>query len=193
MFLSACRGLPCHVPSQLADRLVEVYNLEAKNRLSQIMECFAADVTLANLKTRADVLKGSEALRDSMPSDYAKWNADCSRRLFMQAAGAEPSPESPTFCLDLYPAGHAPGMNAMGKGNVKLPTVLLYRVRENRIDKVWIAPDKEGLAEADRTTEQQVLGSKVYAMAAEVVKAELAEGAEVEHVFNDYRNIETWG
>jgi hypothetical protein len=174
--------------------LVEVYNLASSQRLAQIMSCFAPSVVLSNLKTRADVLKGAEALRDSMPSDFSKWDAECTRRLYMEPASSGGGEnQGPTFCLDFYPAGHAPGVNAMGKGGVRLPTVLLYRVVENVIDQVWIAPDKEGLAEGDKVGEGKVRGSKIYASVAEVLKAQYGEGVDITHVFNDYKDIEVWG
>jgi hypothetical protein len=101
---------------QLADRLVEVYNGSSKRRLDMISECFAPGVKLLNLKTRTVVLEGADKLRDSMPSDYAKWAAECGKRLFVsRKGGGSGDVDAATFCLDLYEAGHAPGINAFGE------------------------------------------------------------------------------
>jgi hypothetical protein len=148
----------------LADRLVEVYNLSGKSRLDQIMECFSVDVVVSNLKTRGVIQRGAQALRDSIPAEYAKLTAECAKRLYIESD----DDNDPTFALDLYPAGQAPGINAVGKGNVKLDTLLLYRVRENKIDHVWIGPDKEGLAKSTKATQETVLGSKVFGLVAQV-------------------------
>lgn len=175
---------------QLADRLVEVYNTSSPRRYDHIAACFQPDVSLCVLKTGAAVIKGVERLRDSMPSDFSKREATCTRRLLILSD----DPADPSFALDLYPAGHAPGMQAFGKGDTPLDTVLLFQAApgaRNRIAQVWIAPDSKGLASAERVSELDVLSSKAFAQAAAVVK-ERVKGATSQH-FHDYKNMETIG
>lgn len=91
-----------------------------------------------------------------MPADSSNCMAECSRRLYMESSNAE----EPTFCLDFYRTGASPGINAFGKGGVKLPTVLLYRVLDNKIDHIWIAPDKEEICNARALNSEKVRNRK---------------------------------
>lgn len=165
--------------------------MSSSKRLDNILACFSSDVVVAVLKSGAQVLKGHEALGRAMPADYAKWQADCTRRLYI---GSD-NPQDPTFCLDYYPAGHGPGFNAMGKGNVKMDTALLYQAGlgpKNTIEKVWIAPDREGVASSEKeVTELGVLGSKLFPQVAAILKEKIT--GKLQYVFNDYSKIETWG
>ncbi len=181
-----------HTHTQLADRLVEVYNTSSPKRYDNIAACFHPDVALCVLRTGAAVIKGVARLRDSMPSDFSKREATCTRRLLLLSE----SPGDPSFALDFYPAGHAPGMQAFGKGDTPLDTALLFEAApgpQNKIAQVWIAPDAKGLATADRVSELDVLSSKAFAQAAAVVKARVSPGSATSHHFHDYSNMETIG
>lgn len=171
---------------------MDVYNTSHPKRYDHIAACFQPDVSLCVLKSGQAVIKGVERLRDSMPSDMARREAQCTRRLLLLSD----DPADPSFACDWYPAGHAPGMQAFGKGDVPLDTILLFEAApgpKNRIAQVWIAPDVKGLATAERVSELDVLSSKVFAQVAAVVKARLKEGSTTRQHFHDYKNMQTIG
>jgi len=161
------------------------------------MECFSEGVEVVNLKTGVVLLQGSQALRDSMPSDWSKWQAQCSKRVYIEGGGdggEEGGKKKADFCVDFYPGGHAPGINAMGKGGVKLPTVLVYRCSQGKvIDKVWIGPDKEGVGDKEGLKKEKVMESKVMKGVVETIVGKELEGHELVISYNDYANIEVWG
>lgn len=125
--------------AQLADRLVEVYNGRSSRRFDALADCFTPDVSLRVLKTNAAVIHGAQPLTASMPAEYAKQTAHVTRRLFITTDLPE---DDPSFSLDFYPAGQGPGMNAFGKGNAKMDTILLFQANPgdtcgNKISKVF--------------------------------------------------------
>jgi len=176
---------------------VEVYNQKSSRRFEALAECFSPDVSLCVLKTNAAVLKGAKSLTASMPADYAKHTANVTRRLFITT---DLSKEDPSFSLDFYPAGQGPGMNAFGKGNVKMDTILLFQVNpgkmsENKISQVWIAPDREEVAsrgrEGGRVMEEDVRKSKVFKQVLAVVQGKVK--GELSYHMHDYVFMETIG
>lgn len=180
--------------AQLADRLVEVYNLSSARRFDNLADCFEPTVSLCVLKTGATVLSGVQALTASMPADYAKHTAAVTRRLFIHTD----HPEDPSFALDFYPAGQGPGINAFGKGNVKMDTILLYQANagaRNKIAQVWIAPDREQVASRGRdkgpVTELSVLSSKVFPQVAAILEGRVQ--GKVQYHMHDYMHMATIG
>lgn len=89
-------------------------------------------------------------------------------------------------------------MNAFGKGNVKMDTILLYEGgvgARNRIAQVWIAADRDEFASGGKgkeVTELSILSSKVFPQVAAVMKAKGVKG-KVSYHFHDYTEIETIG
>jgi hypothetical protein len=125
-------------------------------------------------------------------NSFSKREATCTRRLLILSD----DPTDPSFSLDFYPAGHAPGMQAFGKGNTPLDTAILFQGApgaKNRIAQVWIAPDTKGLATAERVSELDVLSSKLFGQVAAVVKERVKGTSRTSHHFHDYRNMETIG
>jgi hypothetical protein len=78
-----------------------------------------------------------------------------------------------------------------GKGNTRLDTALLYRVANNCIEEIYIAPEREGLATKKGASEQDALRSKVFAMVAPILDEAL--GPEKEYAWNDYLDIPVIG
>lgn len=183
--------------AQLADRLVEVYNGRSSRRFDALADCFTPDVSLRVLKTNAAVIHGAQPLTASMPAEYAKQTAHVTRRLFITTDLPE---DDPSFSLDFYPAGQGPGMNAFGKGNAKMDTILLFQANPgdtcgNKISQVWIAPDREGVAsrgrEGGRVTEEDVVKSKVFRQVLEMVQGKVK--GELRFYMHDYVFMDTIG
>ena len=92
-------------------------------------------------------------------------------------------------------------MNAFGKGNVKMDTILLYQVNpprkmsENKISHVWIAPDREEVAsrgrEGGRVMEEDVRKSQVFKQVLAVVQGKVK--GELSYHMHDYVFMETIG
>lgn len=172
---------------------MEVYNQKSSRRFEALAECFAPDVSLCLLKSGATVVKGVQALTASMPADYAKHTARVTRRLFITTS--LPS-EDPSFSMDFYPAGQGPGINAFGKGNVKLDTILVFEVKSdgrNVINQVWIAPDRDGIASRREdqgvVTELSVLSSKAFPQVAAVLQGRVK--GKISYHMHDYLHMAT--
>lgn len=91
-------------------------------------------------------------------------------------------------------------MNAFGKGNTKMDTMLLYQANpggksENKISRVWIAPDRDGVAsrgkEGGRVTEEDVVKSKVFKQVLGVVQEKVK--GELRFYMHDYVFMDTIG
>ena len=155
-------------------------------------------MSLCVLKTNAAVIQGAKPLTASMPADYAKQTAIVTRRLFITTD--LPEGDDPSFSLDFYPAGQGPGMNAFGKGNARMDTILLFQANpgkrsENKISQVWIAPDREGMAsrgrEGGRVTEEDVVKSKVFKQVLGAGRAKVK--GELRFYMHDYVFMDTIG
>ena len=105
-----------------------------------------------------------------------------------EASGVAP----PTYVLDFYQAGEAPGLAAVVKGGKQADTVVLFRVSSNVITHAWLAPDRDAFAARwSSVTEGEVLASKAASAMLDVLEEQRA--TEFALHFNNYADIVTIG
>ena len=103
-----------------------------------------------------------------------------------------------TYCLDLHRPGTAPGL-----GDPSKHTALLYRCRQSHFTHIWGMTDVEQLAADHELTQEQVLGSKVWRHARDIILRDYHDGGsvasgkafdETAHAhYHNYDKMEVWG
>lgn len=122
----------------LADRLIEVFSYpNSRRRKANVHECLAGNLQILDLASGDKLDEGTEAfIVDS------EWTASASKRLYLECdrKGA------PTFALDFYKAGQAPGLDVTGTSSSpnKTSLVVLYEVAHNQIQRVGDSPQIRG-------------------------------------------------
>jgi hypothetical protein len=170
---------------QVAERVCEVWSqrlkvptgkpLRAEVKLDALLECFHQHATVqplhgkAPLGRRVAVATGGPQLRAALEAaatatlaaagsgSAARAAAGPQQRAYVEMAGGADA-ALPTFCLDVYPPGAAPGFAADGCFAAG-PTpqadavAVLYRVDRSRVSAVWVGPAGDAAATAGASSE----------------------------------------
>jgi hypothetical protein len=182
-------GFPDMPASLVADRYVEVFNGK-EGRLKSIMECVdRRTFELCSLETGDVLVADADAFERIMAA--GSWAVEASKRLFIETENSS----DPTFAIDFYAAGKAPGFGPEGVSARphQKPMVAVYKVQKSKIVKIWTAEDTEGIAGLLSATEEDVCGSDAYAKALDVMIRPGGLTAAPKRYFNDYTKIEVWG
>lgn len=174
---------------QVVNRFLEVFgDANAARRSKNLGECFGPAGTLSNLMSGAEVVRGGAAVTKALAASAAK-RIEPLARLFIEKAGGSRS----DFALDVYSS--PPALTGLGVRNAGPDdaTMVLYRVTNNTIDKVWATSDADGLTELPRVTEAALRASMCWDDIAEALDGAWGKAAALETHFNDYRDAETIG
>jgi hypothetical protein len=92
---------------------------------------------VSNLDSGAVMERGVKKLRLLLGEEYGG-KCEAGKRVFIEGG-----PSDPSFCLDMYGEGLAPGWGPKGLTADNSHAVLaLYRVAQNKINHVWLCPDE---------------------------------------------------
>ena len=153
-------------------------------RMDNMMSLFSSDLRVTRLETGAVVTKGASKIKKSM-AELGASKCEPSKRILIESDGAD----DPTLCLDMYEEAAAPGFGPKGLSSDCVDgAVVLYRVKGNQINHVWVAEDEDMLAANPKITKAGVTASDVWEKVVAVVKDSMT-GAPVCH-FSNYSQTE---
>ena len=187
---------------QVVNRFHDVYatdTLFAKDRIAALSDLFAATATIRSLKTDAEYLSGRESIGASFNKTMAA-PVTVSKRVYIEplddglrdasssSSANTPSTSSISFVMDLHKAGTAPGLGDRAKDNV-----LLYRVHDAEINRIWGSADTEKLAADEDLSKEKLLCSKAWKLVSNLIRKERSLDEEKDAHYHNYDRMETWG
>jgi hypothetical protein len=176
--------------------MIERFNSDSARRAELLSECFdAAAFSIASLRgggadKRQVSVAGAKAV-DAVVASSSRRSTSAKARLRVFAQPATPAAAAgATFVLDFYRAGESPGLAAI-QGGKAADTTVLYRVVGSVITNVWLAPDRDGLAEKGHAVgEAECLRSKPAAAMRDVFADDFGGATPALH-FSNYAELPT--
>eukprot|EP00042_Codosiga_hollandica_P028731 m.153156 g.153156 ORF g.153156 m.153156 type:complete len:373 (+) comp52854_c0_seq1:1382-2500(+) len=169
----------------VVEHFLEVYGGSSKLRVDQIFECVnESSVVIADLQSQDELVPNAEVVRVLKSSSPRK--AEASKRLFIESENKK----DPSFALDLYLVGSVPNF---GQPSLSAPSALLYSVRRNQIEKIWVLEDTGKLAETGTLIQEALTSSPLYEHVLDAIVRPGGLTAKFSLHFNNYSKIERWG
>lgn len=152
-------------------------------------QCFSEEPSarLSRLSTGTVVARGRDAIVAALMAAPAG-KPKASKTLFVES----PDAGDPSMAIAFYAPGAAPGFTCSGLAKPTdgapcndQPLALLLRTVKGKIDHIWLAEDKSGLAEGSATKEA-LLSSSLWTDALEVLRENIPSLSSARFHLNNY-------
>lgn len=179
--------------AQVAERFVEVFGLPSKRRKESLLECLDVNVIEVVAVGNEEVLaEGKEELELHCTS-VPIWKAEAVKRLYVEGN----KPADPTYCVDFYLKGQAPGWGLEGLASEaaeRSDIWVLYVVQDNKVKRVYVGDDTQRLGRKPGVSEEDIFGTDVFMKVLDIaIRPGGITGTDISKHYHDYTKIEVWG
>eukprot|EP00746_Dinoflagellata_sp_MGD_P162481 gnl/MRDRNA2_/MRDRNA2_90060_c0_seq1.p1 gnl/MRDRNA2_/MRDRNA2_90060_c0~~gnl/MRDRNA2_/MRDRNA2_90060_c0_seq1.p1 ORF type:complete len:344 (-),score=78.92 gnl/MRDRNA2_/MRDRNA2_90060_c0_seq1:146-1177(-) len=196
----------------VCNNLAEVYNQSIPNniqkenqgkmvlkKMEEFMKLISSDCKVLDANSGKEILRDTADISARYGCVFRESGASLKVTTFKRFYYEVPHKPDPSWCLDLEKHEQLvtprPGMRLDGSlGTMPARTqhlVVLYRVKDSKVERMWIGPDKTKLGEDAYANEDVLDRAPFMPMFKKILDAEC--GPKVNRMYNNYHNIATIG
>lgn len=183
-----------YTAAQVADNFLEVFSTLKPGKtepLDFLLDCFDDKFDMGDLESQ-DTLPYKRADLKAHLQKHSAWPVSVKKRVFVESN----RPTDPTFCLDMYVAGRGPCFSSteLTTAASTRDSYVLYRVRDNKIQAVWVLDDFDGIVSDTTVTEERMYACKAFLCALDLmIRPGGLGGTKIDRHYHNYDNMVTLG